>query len=188
MDWARVGQDVGGAGLVATAVTALLLVACPAGRRWQVGPFAFCLAFFVALTQLPLPDPSALVCPSPETWPRLRPFRFATQVVDRARDGSLLWALTHSRGMIASLMNLVLCAAIGVAAGPLVRGWLVTVALGAGMSLLIELTQMTAFWGLYPCPYRQLDVDDLILNTAGVAIGAALYRAWRSVAVTRRAG
>lgn len=45
------------------------------------------------------------------------------------------------------------------------------VAIGLGLSLLIETVQGTAVFGLYPCPYRFADVDDLITNTAGAAVG-----------------
>lgn len=54
------------------------------------------------------------------------------------------------------------------------RGVLVTTLLGFGISLAIECTQGTALWGLYPCPYRLLDVDDLIVNTFGAFVGGVL--------------
>ena len=52
------------------------------------------------------------------------------------------------------------------------RGFLATVAIGAGVSLAIELTQLTGDWGLYPCAYRFFSTSDLITNTLGAAIGA----------------
>jgi hypothetical protein len=52
------------------------------------------------------------------------------------------------------------------------RGFLATVAIGAGVSLAIELTQLTGDWGLYPCAYRFFSTSDLITNTVGAAIGA----------------
>lgn len=57
-------------------------------------------------------------------------------------------------------------------------------ALGAGLtgSLLIELTQGTAIWGIYPCAYRNADVDDLILNTLGAGVGWVIGRALSRVA------
>jgi hypothetical protein len=58
---------------------------------------------------------------------------------------------------------------------------LTVVLFGLGTSALIEVTQGTGVFGLYPCPYRVLDVDDLICNTLGAALGALL-----SVAVARR--
>jgi len=38
-------------------------------------------------------------------------------------------------------------------------------------SALIEATQGTGFWGVYPCPYRLLDVDDVLANTVGGFVG-----------------
>lgn len=48
-----------------------------------------------------------------------------------------------------------------------------TVFAGVGLVLLIELTQLI-------CPERHTDVDDLILNTSGVAIGACIIFAIRN--------
>ncbi len=39
------------------------------------------------------------------------------------------------------------------------------------LSLFFELTQLTGLYGLYSYPYRIFDVDDLIMNTLGGAIG-----------------
>ena len=44
------------------------------------------------------------------------------------------------------------------------------------MTGLIELSQKTAMFGLFACPWRQFDVDDLILNATGVALGFAVAR------------
>ncbi|MBD3009576.1 VanZ family protein [Streptomyces sp. 5-10] len=46
-----------------------------------------------------------------------------------------------------------------------------TAAIGFAVSLSFELTQWTGVWGLYTCPYRLFDVDDLIVNTAGALAG-----------------
>jgi hypothetical protein len=40
-----------------------------------------------------------------------------------------------------------------------------------GVSLLIEFTQLTGDWFLYPCAYRLFDVDDLAANTSGALLG-----------------
>lgn len=47
-----------------------------------------------------------------------------------------------------------------------------TVLAGFAASLLVEVTQITGIWFLYPCPYRLFDVDDLLANTAGALAGA----------------
>lgn len=39
------------------------------------------------------------------------------------------------------------------------------------LSVFFEVTQVTGLYGIYNCPYRLLDVDDLFLNTSGGIIG-----------------
>lgn len=51
------------------------------------------------------------------------------------------------------------------------RTVIVTVSTAFGVSLIIELTQLTGIWFVYPCPYRLFDVDDLIANTGGGLAG-----------------
>ncbi len=43
---------------------------------------------------------------------------------------------------------------------------------GFGLSVLIELTQLTGVWFVYPCAYRHFDVNDIIFNTIGATVGA----------------
>lgn len=57
---------------------------------------------------------------------------------------------------------------------PAPRGLLCTVLAGFGVSLAIELTQLTGTWFVFPCPYRIFDVADLLANTVGALIGGAL--------------
>ncbi len=61
------------------------------------------------------------------------------------------------------------------------RNFRQTIVLSFALSLFFELTQLTALYGIYPAPYRIFDVNDLMFNTLGGALG---YRAapW----VTRR--
>lgn len=46
-----------------------------------------------------------------------------------------------------------------------------SIAIGLLASLAIEFTQLTGFWGIYPFAYRTFDVDDLVWNASGAAIG-----------------
>ena len=46
-----------------------------------------------------------------------------------------------------------------------------TVLLSMGLSLFFELTQLTALYGIYPAPYRIFDINDLMFNTIGGALG-----------------
>lgn len=49
-----------------------------------------------------------------------------------------------------------------------------TIVTGLGASLLVEATQFTGNWFLMPCSYRLADVNDLLTNTAGTALGVAV--------------
>jgi VanZ like family len=131
--------------------------------------------FFLALTQLPFPDPDAMVCPVPYTAPRLTPFRFLFRGIELLAAPQDLPVRLFDRGVLSALMNLVLCAAIGAAlARWTARGVGFAILWGATLSISVELTQLTAFWGMFPCPWRLFDVDDLILNVSGVMIGFAI--------------
>ena len=48
------------------------------------------------------------------------------------------------------------------------RYWKRALALGFALSLFFEVTQVT---GIYKCPYRLFDVDDLMLNSTGALFG-----------------
>lgn len=52
------------------------------------------------------------------------------------------------------------------------RGILVAFLAGLGLSLLVETTQLTGVWGIYPCAYRFFDVGDLATNTVGAVLGS----------------
>lgn len=54
------------------------------------------------------------------------------------------------------------------------RGIVVALLAGLGVSLVVETTQLTGVWGLYPCAYRVFDVDDLLTNTVGAVLGSLL--------------
>ncbi|MEC4184842.1 VanZ family protein [Adlercreutzia sp. R21] len=70
------------------------------------------------------------------------------------------------------LFNLVFFVPLGFIAGRLLRWSLLpAVLLGCATSVLIESAQFTGFFGLYPYAYRCCDVDDVIANTLGAALG-----------------
>jgi glycopeptide antibiotics resistance protein len=62
------------------------------------------------------------------------------------------------------------------------RTWPRVLGLGLGVSLAIEAAQLAISLAVGH-PYRQADVDDLLLNVAGAAVGFACWR-WRSPAAT----
>lgn len=70
--------------------------------------------------------------------------------------------------------NVVLFMPLGFIAGRLLRwGFWKSVIVGLLASLCIEAAQGTGLFGIYPYAYRTADVDDLIYNTSGAALGWA---------------
>ena len=68
--------------------------------------------------------------------------------------------------------NVVLFMPLGFIAGCLLRwGFWRSVIVGLLASLCIEAAQGTGLFGIYPYAYRTADVDDLIYNTTGAAVG-----------------
>ena len=54
------------------------------------------------------------------------------------------------------------------------KHWKFALLSGFLLSMLIEVTQLTGVFGLYPCSYRLFDVNDLITNTFGCLLGFIL--------------
>ena len=52
--------------------------------------------------------------------------------------------------------------------------WRKTLLVGLGVSLFLELTQLSGLYGIYPKAYRFTEMDDLIANTLGAGVGYAL--------------
>lgn len=148
------------AALVAAGVTALLFAPFVAGEHRRHGElrvglavrrFAVLLYAFGLLSYVFLPFPSDAACFAPQ-W---RPFA----------------GVTNSTTLAQFACNIVLFVPLGA----LARGGLPgSVLAGSTASLLIELTQLTGIWFVFPCPYRVFDVDDVIANTVGALLGGLL--------------
>ncbi|MGI5130336.1 VanZ family protein [Pseudonocardia sp. CA-107938] len=162
--------------LAGTALAVVLLVPFVAAsyrRRGELGwgrallaagALVYALAL-VAYVLLPLPTTDT-VCAA---GPQLRPFAFLGDVA-KYHVGNPL----RNPAIQQVLFNVAPFVPLGAFLCYLGRRSIVvaTVA-GFGVSLLVECTQLTGDWFLYPCPYRLFDVDDLIANTAGALLGAA---------------
>ena len=144
----------------------------------------FTILFFLILTQHPLPDRVAMICPISSAAPQLVPFKFLQTFVHLYRYDAPALDWLANRTIAAAAMNFVLCAAIGAALVPHVVRRRRMLAFGLSLTLLVETTQLTGAWGLYPCAWRKFDVDDLIMNVVGVAAGWAWMRC-RACAVLR---
>ena len=120
-------------------------------------------------TLIPLPDSSTYQCVGANTVP----FEFVRDILRTRGQGSLL----SNSALLHSLFNVVLFLPLGAFLRWLLkRGVIIATVTGFAISAVIECTQLTGLWGLYPCAYRYFDVDDLILNTAGALLGSLV--AW----------
>ncbi|XVS63702.1 VanZ family protein [Actinosynnema sp. CA-299493] len=127
----------------------------------------------VALALIFLPFPSALVCDG-ETMLSTRPFQWVTDMRHNlaANGRSGLGAAVTSTAFLQQAFNVALFVPLGVVLRKSYgRGAFAVVAIGLGISLAVEVVQYSGNLGVYPCPYRIADVDDLISNTTGALVG-----------------
>lgn len=147
------------------------------------------LVYFWAIwtyTLLPLPDPDTIRCVGVITDPLSVAHELRTAF---AAPGD---PLLHP-ALLQLAFNVLLFVPLGGFLRVLAdRGVLTAAAVGLGVSLLVETTQLTGVWGVYPCAYRFFDVGDLMTNTAGAVLGSLFAlivpRAKRGMAVSPDAG
>lgn len=122
------------------------------------------LIALACFTLYPMPENAAAYCATHHLKPQLNPLEF---IHDIQTDG-----LT---GIMQLAMNVIFFLPLGYFMKRTFR-WKPAVAIPITLltSLLIETTQLTGIWGIYPCAYRLFDVDDLITNTLGGALGFAI--------------
>ncbi|MGI9584628.1 MAG: VanZ family protein, partial [Acidimicrobiia bacterium] len=137
------------------------------------------VAGLVAFTLFPLPNTATDYCDartSGVTW-QFVPFSSLADIASEVSAVGVVGAAS-SVVVLQVVFNILLLVPLGMLlAYRYKRSFGFTVAFGLGISLVIELTQGTAVWGLFECPYRLADVDDLITNTLGAAIGWVIGRA-----------
>lgn len=138
------------------------------------GAFTVYVIALGTYTMLPLPSDTHYECVSP----RLSPGASLSDIAEY--DTSSFAALAANPGLWQILFNVLLFAPLGVFMRLLWgRGVVATTLLGSCISILIETTQLTGLWGIYPCAYRLFDIDDIITNTLGALLGALLALAFR---------
>lgn len=141
--------------------------------------FSFILYSITAwfMTILPLPSIESVAQRDP-IQPNFIPFTFVLSFLDES-GFKLLNPLTwlpalRSSSFFTAAFNVLLTLPLGVYARKYFKvNLLKTILLGLGVSLFYEITQLTGLYGLYPKAYRMADVDDLLTNTAGAALGFA---------------
>ena len=112
-------------------------------------------------TLYPLPQGDAGLGITYGVAPNFNPMNFMNDI---AKDGL--------KAVFQLAFNVVFFMPLGFIAGRLLRlRFLPSVLLGLAASLLIEVSQLTGLFGIYPYAYRCCDVDDVITNTLGAALG-----------------
>ena len=174
------------------------MVAAPASSMWRFPralPLAWILyaAGLLIFTLLPLPSDPVAACAAIIHWDNYVPFGSFVAVADQFRDGESLRGTLYA---LSILLNIALFVPLGALAettwrmrrtpegapadgSRLARSIphrrvLAWVAIGCAISCLIELTQYTGLFGVVPCTYRVVDIDDVIMNTLGAYAGVRL--------------
>lgn len=182
--WIWSGETAFGLGTIAFFFALVPLMSWQYRRYGRLNPARLIAAALVSLyaaalllyTQFPLPqNRSAQWCEAYGVeGVQLIPFESLNTMIIRADEIGWLPMLGSTLGLQV-IFNVVLMLPLGI----IMRGFLRTSILTATVagflvSLIIEVTQATGLWGLYPCAYRLGDVDDLITNTLGAFIGALI--------------
>ena len=177
------------------------VVAAPASSMWRLPralPLVWILyvAGLLIFTLLPLPSDPVAACAAIIHWDNFTPFGSFVAVADQFRDGESLRGTLYA---LSILLNIALFVPLGALAettwrirrmrrapegapadgSRLARSIphrrvLAWVAIGCVFSCLIELTQYTGLFGVVPCTYRVVDIDDVIMNTLGTYAGVRL--------------
>ncbi|MGO1050294.1 VanZ family protein [Crossiella sp. CA198] len=167
-----------GASLLAVALFAPFVVRSYR-RRGELGLGQAVLAFgfllyalaLLAYTLFPIPQIDAAWCAAHATHPQLTPLASLADVAKLQR-GNGFGAVLANPAVQQLLFNVALFLPLGAFLRHYTRRSAPVVILaGFGVSLFIECTQLTGNWFLFACPYRLFDVDDLITNTSGAALG-----------------
>ena len=177
------------------------VVAAPSSSKWRL-PRALPLAWILYLagllifTLLPLPSDPVAACAGIIHWDNYTPFGSFVAVADQFRDGENLRGTLYA---LSILLNIALFVPLGALAETTWRirrmrrapegtpadgsrlarsiphrrvlAWVV---IGCAVSCLIEFTQYTGLFGLVPCTYRVVDIDDVITNALGTYLGVRL--------------
>jgi len=148
------------------------------GWRRAAAWFALLISFLAiwAYTILPAPLPTDDYTCTTANLDLLRDLR---DIIAIQQGGSSLIA---NAALQVTVLNVALFVPIGFLVRILFRRGIPTALLvGFVLSLLVETTQLTGLWGIYPCSYRFFSVGDLLHNTLGAGLGSAL-----ALLVTRR--
>lgn len=140
--------------------------------------FMFYLLSAFFLTLLPLPSKEMVESLTAPTT-QLIPFQF---IADILRESGLVWSHPSSyftalkSGVVLQVVfNIVMLIPFGIYLRYYFNKSFKSIfSYSLLLSLFFEVTQLTGIYGIYSRAYRLFDVDDLILNTLGGAVGYCL--------------
>lgn len=135
-------------------------------------------AYFLVILPLPEVQDTCAMLGTDVRYLQLVPFYFLYEIILESpfvftQPSSYIYLIKHPSFLPAFFNGLILFP-LGVYMRYL-RGQTLTIQkmllLGFFVSLFFEITQLTGLYGIYNCPYRTFNVDDLILNTLGAGLG-----------------
>jgi len=135
-------------------------------------------AYFLVILPLPdVRDTCAIQSPSQQHY-QLIPFYFLYEIL---KGSHFVWSepstyinFVRHRSFLPAFLNVLILLPLGVYIRYFRRNTMTIkrmMLIGFLVSLFFETTQITGLYGIYTCPYRLFNVDDLILNTLGSVIG-----------------
>lgn len=142
--------------------------------------FIFYMLAALFLVLLPLPETTntcALQRPDTQVY-NLRPFQFVSDILYKSGislSNPATWIYTLKQpSFYQAFFNFLLLMPLGVYLRYFFKErkfWLRAYGVGLLVTLFFEITQVTGIYGIYNCPYRIFDIDDLLLNSGGSLIG-----------------
>ena len=142
------------------------------------------------LTMLPLPS-RELVASLTTPYLQLEPFKDVVVWIQKSgfvlNDPSTWRKLIVNRDLFVILANVLMTIPLGI----YLRYYFgcsrrKTFFIALGVSLIFELTQLSALFGIYPRPYRLCETDDLITNTLGAMLGYWLAKPLTKILPSRQ--
>lgn len=172
---------VGGLGVFVLISPVAVLLQRRRFGRWRplrlLGVAAICMYTMVLAGLTIAPAYEVAVTCSRRIGGELRPvpFNSVAEILAVHAQGTTGLALLLSWPTLQLASNIVLFVPLGaILRGVFRLDTTTALALGVMLSVLIEATQYTGAWGLYPCGVRIADVDDVFANSLGAWIGALL--------------
>ncbi|TRZ45315.1 VanZ family protein [Robertkochia solimangrovi] len=138
----------------------------------------YCIcAYFLTILPLPKITPDFCLTYRDKFQPIFVPFNFINNLKDELQGQYSVSHLWHSFTLLVNALNILLLFPFGFFLRYLFnRSTITIILLSFCASLFFEVSQVTALFGLYPCPYRLFEADDLMFNTLGGFIGGETAR------------